>query len=74
MFAVRVLDCTERARLKCNHMCATSFIHLQNSIRNVAYPADLQSLWIIMTIVAALHFSGKAPYDLADRILSWLPG
>lgn len=48
---------------------------LQNSIRNGAYPAHLQSLWIIISIAFGLHFSGKkTPFDLANRILPWLPG
>lgn len=48
---------------------------LRNSIRNGAYPAHLQSLWIIISIAAALHVSGKkTPFDLANRLLPWLPG
>ncbi|XP_055301856.1 carnitine O-palmitoyltransferase 1, liver isoform-like isoform X1 [Sitodiplosis mosellana] len=48
---------------------------LRNSIHNGAYPVHLQSLWIIISIAAVLHFSGKeTTFDLANQILPWLPG
>ena len=53
-------------------MCLSSF---QNGIRNGAYPAHLQSLWIVISIAAGLHFSGKkTPFDLVEKIRPLLPG
>lgn len=46
-----------------------------NSIHNGVYPAHLWSLWITMTIVAAVHLAGvKVPYDSVNVVLSILPG
>lgn len=48
---------------------------LSNGIRNGVYPAHLQSLWIVISIAAALHFSGRrTPLDIVNRIRPLLPG
>lgn len=47
---------------------------IRNGIRNGAYPAHLQSLWIVISVAAALHFSGKnTPFDIVNRIRPLLP-
>jgi carnitine O-palmitoyltransferase 1 len=42
----------------------------QNSIHNGVYPGHLWSLWLIFSVVSAVHFLGNAvPFDLAAKIL-----
>lgn len=39
----------------------------KRKIRNGVYPAHLESLWIVMALVMAIHFSSrKVPYDLVN--------
>nr|XP_022908383.1 carnitine O-palmitoyltransferase 1, liver isoform isoform X1 [Onthophagus taurus] len=46
-----------------------------NSIHNGVYPAHLWTLWLTMSVVVAIHFSGfKVPYDLVAKIMPFLPG
>lgn len=43
-------------------------------IRNRVYPAHLESLWVITTLVIAFHFSSrKVPYDLANVFVRYMP-
>lgn len=44
--------------LKCNDIFAANFIYSQNSIRNGAYPAHMQSLWIIVSIMCSCSTFG----------------
>lgn len=47
----------------------------QNSIHNGVYPGHLWSLWILISLVAGVHFSGfKVPYDLVTKLMPWMPG
>lgn len=47
----------------------------QNSVHNGVYPGHLWTLWILMTFVSTLHFSGyKVPFDLNILVLKLLPG
>lgn len=47
----------------------------QNSVHNGVYPAHLSTLWVTMSVVCAIHFSGyKVPYDLVAKIMPYLPG
>lgn len=47
----------------------------RNGVRNGVYPAHLQSLWIVISVAAALHFSGRnTPFDIVNRIRPLLPG
>lgn len=46
----------------------------KNKVRNGAYPAHVESLWIIMGIAMALHFSkNKVPYDLVNYFIKYMP-
>lgn len=45
-----------------------------NSVHNGVYPAHLWTLWLTMTVISAIHFSGyKVPYDLVAKIMPILP-
>ncbi|GLV42745.1 withered [Carabus blaptoides fortunei] len=47
----------------------------QNSIHNGVYPGHLWSLWLLISVTSAVHFSGfKVPYDLVNNIMPYLPG
>ncbi|XP_044749779.1 carnitine O-palmitoyltransferase 1, liver isoform isoform X2 [Coccinella septempunctata] len=47
----------------------------QNSIHNGVFPGHMWSLWILITLVTAVHFSGfKIPLDLTSIVLKLLPG
>lgn len=50
------------------------FIQFKLKVRNGAFPAHLESLWVIMGVVTALHFSGYGvPYDLVNKITDTTP-
>jgi carnitine O-palmitoyltransferase 1, liver isoform len=45
-----------------------------NKIRNGVYPAHLESLFIIIGAVMALHFAKqKVPFDLMNKFLPLMP-
>jgi carnitine O-palmitoyltransferase 1 len=45
-----------------------------NEFRNGVYPAHVESLWIIMGIVMALHFATQSvPYDLVNYLIKFMP-
>lgn len=46
----------------------------KSKIRNGVYPAHLESLWVIMALVMAVHFfTRKVPYDLVNYFLQLMP-
>lgn len=46
----------------------------RNGVRNGVYPAHTQSLWLALSVAAAIHFLGfKVPYDLVNVIMPILP-
>jgi carnitine O-palmitoyltransferase 1 len=46
----------------------------KRKVQNGVYPAHLESLFIIIAIVMAFHFSStKVPYDLLNTFISLLP-
>lgn len=50
------------------------FARFRSKVRNGVYPAHLESLWIILGIVVAIHFSEKkVPYDLVNVFIKFLP-
>ncbi|KAK9738042.1 Carnitine O-palmitoyltransferase N-terminus [Popillia japonica] len=50
------------------------FARFMNSVHNGVYPAQLWTLWLTMSIVIGIHFSGyKVPYDLVTKIMPLLP-
>lgn len=50
------------------------FIRFKVKVRNGAYPAHLESLWVIMAVIIALHFSTyDVPYDLVSKLLEIMP-
>lgn len=44
-------------------------------IRNGVYPAHLESLWIVILLVSAIHFKtqAKLPFDLNNVFLQYTP-
>lgn len=47
------------------------FASFKSKVRNGAYPAHLESLWIIMGVTMALHFSGYGtPFDLVENVVN----
>lgn len=50
------------------------FAQYRSKVRNGAYPAHLESLWLIMGLVMALHFSQiRVPYDLVNFFMKYMP-
>lgn len=50
------------------------FIRYIAKVRNGVYPAHLESLWVVMCIVTALHFSShQVPFDLINKSVKILP-
>lgn len=48
---------------------------LQNNLKSGVYPASLESLWVTVIIVTAIHFAGyKVPYDLVGKVSPYLSG
>lgn len=46
------------------------FIRFKTKVRNGAYPAHIESFWVIMSLVTMLHLSDyKIPYDLVKRLI-----
>lgn len=46
----------------------------KNSVKNLIYPAHIESLWIITGMVLAVHFGGNdVPFNVSNRILHCLP-
>lgn len=70
-FRVRILSI-----LLCGKQNLMWFILLfQNGLRNGIYPAHLQSLWIVIAVVAAFHFTQRhVPFDLVNTVLNYIPG
>lgn len=47
---------------------------IKAGIRNGAYPAHTESLWVIMVLVFLLHYSSKkVPYDLVNTYMKVMP-
>lgn len=50
------------------------FVQFKIKVRNGAYPAHLESLWIIMGLVLALHFSAyNIPHDPVNKLVGTMP-
>lgn len=50
------------------------FIRFKTKVRNGAYPAHVESFWIVMVLVSALHFSDKRNYyNLVTPMVGILP-
>lgn len=48
---------------------------IARKLYNAVYPAHVQSFWIILLLVMALHFGGrKVPFDLVYIVLGLLSG
>lgn len=47
----------------------------RSKIRNGVYPAHLESFWIIILLVNAIHFStnAKLPFDLINIFMRYTP-
>ncbi|XP_076640143.1 carnitine O-palmitoyltransferase whd isoform X1 [Colletes latitarsis] len=51
------------------------FFRFLNNLRSGVYPASLQSLWLTIAVVTAVHFAGyKVPYDLVGKTAPYLSG
>lgn len=49
-------------------------VRFRAKVRNGAYPAHIESLWIIIILVAALHFNTQLlPFDLVNVLMSLHP-
>ncbi|XP_012543744.2 carnitine O-palmitoyltransferase 1, muscle isoform isoform X2 [Monomorium pharaonis] len=49
------------------------FFRFQNNLKSGVYPASLESLWITVILVTAIHFAGyKVPYDLVGKVSPYL--
>lgn len=47
---------------------------ISRRLRNFIYPAHVESLWIICSVVICLHYAAKkVPYDLVDVVVGLLP-
>lgn len=47
----------------------------RTGVRNGVYPAHLQSLWLVIAVAVALHFSQRhVPFNLVNKFLGVLPG
>ncbi|KAF2879155.1 hypothetical protein ILUMI_27007 [Ignelater luminosus] len=47
----------------------------QNSVHNGVYPGHLWSLWVLMSVVIGVHFSGRqVPYDLVAKVMPYMRG
>lgn len=47
---------------------------LKSGVRNGVYPAHLESLWVLMGLVAIFHYSSKrVPYDLVNSFMDYMP-
>lgn len=50
------------------------FAKFRSKVRNGAYPAHLESLWVIMGVVTSLHYSSvKLPYDAVNEFVGIMP-
>ena len=51
------------------------FFRFHNNLRSGVYPASLESLWLTIAVVTAVHFAGyKVPYDLVGKTAPYLSG
>ncbi|XP_070518050.1 carnitine O-palmitoyltransferase 1, liver isoform isoform X1 [Cardiocondyla obscurior] len=51
------------------------FFRFQNNLKSGVYPASLESLWVTVIIVTAIHFAGyKVPYDLVGKVSPYISG
>ncbi|GAB1863920.1 Carnitine O-palmitoyltransferase I, liver isoform [Camponotus japonicus] len=51
------------------------FFRFLNNLKSGVYPASLESLWITIMLVTAVHFAGyKVPYDLVGKVSPYLSG
>ncbi|XP_058815518.1 carnitine O-palmitoyltransferase 1, liver isoform isoform X1 [Topomyia yanbarensis] len=47
----------------------------RTGVRNGVYPAHLQSLWLVIAVAIALHFTQRqVPFNLVNKCLALLPG
>ena len=50
------------------------FIRYKAKVHNGVYPAHLESLWVIMCVITAFHFSSyQMPFDLINKSVKYLP-
>lgn len=50
------------------------FARFLAKVRNGAYPAHLESLWVIIALVSLMHYSAKrVPYDLVNVFIVYMP-
>lgn len=50
------------------------FARFKTKVRNGVYPAHLESLWVVIGVVMALHFSKKSvPYDMVHFFMKLMP-
>lgn len=50
-----------------------SFGRMHRKLRNVFYPAHVESFWIILMLVMGIHFASDSS-DLVNVVLNILPG
>ncbi|XP_067213212.1 carnitine O-palmitoyltransferase 1, liver isoform isoform X2 [Linepithema humile] len=51
------------------------FFRFQNNLKSGVYPASLESLWVTVILVTAIHFAGyKVPYDLVGKVSPYISG
>lgn len=73
-FIHKYRDANDDKAMLCNSTFRSwrkKFTILRNEIRNSAYPAHVESLWILIALVIGLHFTDKTPrYGL----MKWITG
>jgi carnitine O-palmitoyltransferase 1 len=67
----KILNLVWRSGLK---SWKSRFIQFKRKVENGVYPAHLESLFVIIALVMAFHYSStKVPYDLLNTFVSLLP-
>lgn len=50
------------------------FARFRAKVRNGAYPAHVESLWLIIAITTGFHFyAQKTPFDIVKTIFKFMP-
>lgn len=50
------------------------FTRYKIKVHNGVYPAHLESLWFVLTVVTAVHYSSiNTPYDLVNKLVQVMP-
>jgi len=44
----------------------------QNNLKSGVYPASLESLWVTVILVAAIHFAGYIPFSLVEKVSPYI--